>query len=178
MLALLSSKNLEAKRARGCLSLAGAATSIIFVATKHVFVATKHVFCRDKSIFVDRFCCEKIMFVATKGLSREKKQGGGGRTNTILSRQTRVCRNKTFVAAKMILVAAPANYSSQPTMHQQMFLVSWRGSKNKDVCHKTHVVMRHKYTIIIALQANVLSIAKFAHQHILCLYTLHVTNEE
>ena len=30
-------------------------------------------------------------------------------TDTCLSRQTRVCRDKTFVATKMILVAAPAN---------------------------------------------------------------------
>ena len=34
------------------LSLAGTATSIIFVADKHVFVATKHVFCLDKSMLV------------------------------------------------------------------------------------------------------------------------------
>ena len=39
-------------------------------------------------------CFEKTCFVAR---------------NTRLSRQTHVCRNKTFVASKMRLVAAPAN---------------------------------------------------------------------
>ena len=32
----------------------------------------------------------------------------------LLSRQTRVCRDKTFVVTKMVLVAAPANDTSQP----------------------------------------------------------------
>ena len=61
-------------------SLAGAATSIIFVTTKHVFcryksmlVATKVCFsrqnyCRDKIMFLSRqmFCRDKHTFVATK----------------------------------------------------------------------------------------------------------------
>ena len=61
------------------ISLAGAATSI-----KNVFVATKHVFCRDKNIhiFVATDIC---IFVAIK----------------LLSRQTRVCYDKTFVATKI-----------------------------------------------------------------------------
>ena len=82
------------------LSLAGAATSIIFVVTKHVFcryksvfVATKlllwqtcfcrnkYNFCRDKftsittNIFVATkhvFCCDKNMLVMIKVLSRQK----------------------------------------------------------------------------------------------------------
>ena len=87
----------------GLVPLAGAAISIIFLATnaclsrqntsfvvtKVCLVATKlclsrQKFCRDKHTFVatkDVFC-RKIMFVAT---------------------------NKTFVATKMIIVAAPAN---------------------------------------------------------------------
>ena len=93
MPALSSSKNLEAKRPRGCLSLAGAATSIIFVATKHGFVATKHVFCRDKSILVvTSFVVKKICLLRQK-VCHEKKKGGGGRG------QTYFCRDKhTFVA--------------------------------------------------------------------------------
>ena len=60
-------------------SLAGAATSIIFVATKHVFrhdksmfVATKY-FCHDKTFVATNICCDKH-FVATKDacLSRQK----------------------------------------------------------------------------------------------------------
>ena len=50
------------------LSLAGAATSIIFVVTKYGF-------CRDKGMRVatkDMFCRGKHVFVATKLLSRQK----------------------------------------------------------------------------------------------------------
>ena len=84
-----------------------AATSIFFVATnvlsrqtracrlKHVFVSTKHVFCRDKSTLV-----------ATK-ISWQQKDVA----INVLWLQTRVCRHKTFVATKMILVAAPATDS-------------------------------------------------------------------
>ena len=57
------------------LSLAGAATSIIFVATKHLsrqnicrdkhaFVATKDIFCRNKHVFVVTFVAIKIILVA------------------------------------------------------------------------------------------------------------------
>ena len=48
-----------------------------------MFVTTKHVFCHDKSMPVE--------------------------TKLLLPGQTRVCCDKTFVATKMILVAAPAN---------------------------------------------------------------------
>ena len=63
------------------LSLAGAATSIIFVATKLIF-------CRDKTHLLSRqkFCLGKHTFVATKDL---------------------FCRDKHV--SKMILVASPAN---------------------------------------------------------------------
>ena len=64
---------------------------------KHVFafVETK-IFCRDKSflsvsILLSR---QRTCFVAT---------------NTCLSQQTRVYRNNTFVATKMILTAAPVS---------------------------------------------------------------------
>ena len=88
---------------RCSLSLAGAATSIIFVATKvlsqQIFVATNTV-CLDKHTFSFPLfcCCCDETFV---------------RTSILLSRQTRVCRDKTFVATKMILEAAPANDISQ-----------------------------------------------------------------
>ena len=63
-------------------SLAGAATSIIFVPTKilsrqmfcsdrHVFVTTKHIFCRDKSMLAaTNLSHDKIMFVATNVMLR------------------------------------------------------------------------------------------------------------
>ena len=49
---------------------------------KHTFVATKDVFCRDKSKLV---------------------------TTKLLWQQNYVCRDKSFVAKKLILMAAPAN---------------------------------------------------------------------
>ena len=95
---VLSRQNTSFVATKVCLSrqnqvLAGAATSIIFVATKviatNTFVATKHVFCRDKS-----------MFLATKLLSRQAY---------FCLDKRRVCRDR-----KMILVAAPANDTSEP----------------------------------------------------------------
>ena len=69
---MLKSQNLLINH-RCCLSLAGAATSMIFVMTeicynKHVFVMIKHVFCRNKSVLV----AKKLLFVATKGLLQQK----------------------------------------------------------------------------------------------------------
>ena len=91
------------------LSLAGAATSIIFVMTKvcllrhnfyttnllllgqHVFVATKHVFCRDKSIFV-----------TTKVLSQQAYSCYNKRC--VLLQQTCVfCDKHMFVVTKLLL---------------------------------------------------------------------------
>ena len=72
----------------------------------------KYHFCRDKSFVAtntclsrqntscrDKFCRDKIMFVATKYFCREK----------YLSRQTRVCRNKRFVATKDLFCFSPTN---------------------------------------------------------------------
>ena len=78
------------------LSLAGAATSIIFVATniflsrqayfscdKHVFVATKHVFCRDKR-----------MLVTTKVLSQQAYSCYNKRRVYRYLSQQNICCNK------------------------------------------------------------------------------------
>ena len=94
------------------LSLAGAATSIIFVATNRSFVATKHVFCRHKSMLFatkllswQNYVCRdkpfvatniKHMFVATSILLSRQK--------TCLSRQKYacVCRDKSMLVATII----------------------------------------------------------------------------
>ena len=72
------------------LSLARAATSIIFVATnmyKRVSVATEHVFCPDKNMLVvTKLCRDKNMFVVTK-LCRDK--------NTLV--ETKLCRDKNML---------------------------------------------------------------------------------
>ena len=93
------------------------------------FVATKHVFCRDKSMLAatkvlsrQKFCRGKhparILLLRQKTSSKDVIQ------RRLLSRQTRVCcdkrrrlsremcRDKSFVATKMILMAAPANDTS------------------------------------------------------------------
>ena len=106
--------SLPARNPTSFLSLAGAATSIIFVETKVSFLSRQKYACRDKTFGV---------FGATKVLSRQ----------SIFSRQIYFFRGKSFVAAsihllrqktyfvatntssillsrqKTILVAAPAN---------------------------------------------------------------------
>ena len=102
--------------------------SKLFCLDKHTFVTPKDVFCHDKHMFVTQkyachdktkifvvtsfvvakiFCCDKHNSVATKLLSWQAYFCRGKRC--VLSQQTRVCRDKTFVMTKMILVAAPAN---------------------------------------------------------------------
>ena len=80
------------------LSLAAAATSIIFVATKDVFCREKHVFVETKmSLSRQNYVCrDKSELVATK---------------LCLSRQTFYNVKNMFVATKEILAAAPANDS-------------------------------------------------------------------
>ena len=87
----------------GFVSFAGAATSIILVTTKDVF-------CRDKSMLVmTKLLCllrqnillQQKYFVATKLCLLQQAY--------FCCNKRRVCCNKTFVATKMILVAAPAN---------------------------------------------------------------------
>ena len=71
------------------LSLAGAATSIIFVATKHVFCRDKIRFVATKLFFHDKtFVRTNICFVATKNKHTFVA------TNTSLSRQACLCRSK------------------------------------------------------------------------------------
>ena len=94
------------------MSLAGAATSIIFVETKHVYCRDKSMlaatklclsqqacFCRDKYLSRQKYVCDTCLsrqiFLVTKVcLSRQK----------YLSRPKYVCRDKhTFVATSIIL---------------------------------------------------------------------------
>ena len=62
------------------------------------FVATKVCLLRQN------VCSDKHIFVATN-ICRDKHNFA----SLLLSRQIRVCRDKTFVVTKIILVAAPAN---------------------------------------------------------------------
>ena len=108
------------------LSLAGAATSIIFVATKHVF-------CRDESMLAcylllvaapasdrTRVCRDKTQSsVATKvcllvtcylwQLQPVIEPVFVATKHSLLSRQKYACRDKTFAATKCLLLAAAAN---------------------------------------------------------------------
>ena len=73
---------------------------LFFCRDKHLFVVTKkkRLLSRQKYVVTN-----KHVFVATKQayFCRDKRRA--------LSRQTRVCHDKTFVATEMILVAVPAN---------------------------------------------------------------------
>ena len=103
------------------LSLAGAATSIIFVATK-VFLRQTHLlspqayFCRDKHIFY----LDKIMFVATCLLLSDILTFVA--TNTCLSRQhtSFVVTKHVFCRDKSMLVATHTKLSWQ---------TFWRGKR-------------------------------------------------
>ena len=87
------------------LSLAEAATSIIFVATntcllrQNKLVTTKHT-SRQFLLLRQNLCRNKHTFVATKDVFCRDKH---------VFAAYHFCRHKTFVATKMILVAAPAN---------------------------------------------------------------------
>ena len=115
------------------LSLAGAATSIIFVVTNGFSQQTNMCLSRQNTSFVatkvclqrQNFCRAIIIFVTTKYFCRDKyfrentclsrqayfgrdKRHALSRQSTCLFRQNCVCRNKCFVATKMILMAVPA----------------------------------------------------------------------
>ena len=62
---------------------------------KHTVVAAKDVFCRDKSKLVET---KKHVW----------------RTHTFVVTKDVFCRDKSFVATKMILLAAPANDTPPP----------------------------------------------------------------
>jgi len=98
---------------RRLLSLARSTTSIIFIATntclsrkKSYFVATKISLsqqtriCRDKTFVATNICSNKHIFFTTR-VCRDKTR--------VLSREKYDCFDKTFVATKMILVAAPGS---------------------------------------------------------------------
>ena len=78
-----------------------------FVATntciKHVFVATKHVCYHDKRVRLSRhnnFCCDKIIFVATKYFCRDKYVFVATK---VLLRQEYFCRHKSKLVTTKLL---------------------------------------------------------------------------
>ena len=82
-----------------------------FCCNNLTFVATKLIFCRDRNMLVTtnpfswqtRVCRNKY-------LSRQKAYCCGNKRHVLWRQtQTHVCCNKTFVAAEIILLAAPAN---------------------------------------------------------------------
>ena len=60
-----------------------------FCHDKHTFVMTKDVFCHKEKAWCDKtFVATKLMFVTTKPLSQQKY----------------VCRNKSFVVTRILLL--------------------------------------------------------------------------
>ena len=109
------------------LSLAGAATSIIFVTTKvvsrHTCLSQQTYFCRNKSFVVTNICCDKHNFTATN----------------ILSLQAYFCHDKhVFVSTKHIfchdksMLVATKLLSWQT---QQIFVVTIVLLQQKYFCH-------------------------------------------
>ena len=123
---------------------------------KHVFVATKHVrkyhLCRDKitcfklqkTCFVSRLVSRQ-MFVVTNTCSwrqnmyasiifcRDKITCFKLQKTCFVATNTRVCPDKTFVATKMILVAASASDMFQPFSRPRGAEESCVGSVQKDL---------------------------------------------
>ena len=78
----------------GWLSLAEAATRIIFIATKKRFLSRQNYACRDKHIFVAiNVCRDKYLLRQTSFCLQDK----------LTSVATNICRNKSFVEASILL---------------------------------------------------------------------------
>ena len=82
-----------------------------FVAIK-LCLSQQTCVCRDKCFVATNICCskhnfcrDKLTFVVITRVCRDKTR--------LLSRQNYACHNKTFVARKVILVAAPTPRSHQ-----------------------------------------------------------------
>ena len=135
------------------LSLAGAATSSIFVVTK-VCLLRQTCVCRDKTRLLSRqkYACRNKAFVSTKtGLSRQTQvcRDVFVATNTCLSRHM-FCRDKRFVARKMILVAAPANDREQARKNSICLInpLQWLSQPVKSPGWKLHAYTPAKQYIL------------------------------
>jgi len=106
-----------------------------FCRDKQGFTLTKHIFCRDESMSQQKYVCRKKGFCYKFTFVMCLWQNVSIVMTKVLSRQTRVCRNKNissqqvlswqayfcrdkrcvlfFVATKMVLVAAPTNDRDQ-----------------------------------------------------------------
>ena len=83
-----------------------------FCRDKHLLSRQKYA-CRDRTFVTTKyFCRDKRVFFATSIFLSRKKTCFINKSKLVatkvLSRQNYVCRDKTFVATKIILVAAPA----------------------------------------------------------------------
>ena len=104
------------------LTLAGAATGIIFVATNTCFVVTK--LCLSRQIFVAYFCRDKKRVLSCQ---------------TRLSRQKYACRNKTFVVTKLCC--------RSKTFVATKFCLSWQ----KYFCKSKSILLtRQNWNVILA----------------------------
>ena len=108
-----------------------------FCRDKHTFVATKAVFCRDKHVFVTTkhvFCCDKSMLVATKVcLSRQKYVYRDKRfvsTSILLTRKTRVSRDRSMLVAKNKTIVATKLCLSRQTLCRDFFFLIYRDKHN------------------------------------------------
>ena len=88
-------------------------------------------FCRDKHVFFAANICRDTNFVPTKIFCRKKRNSVATK---VLSQETyfsrdkrRVYRDKTFVATKMVLVAAPANDKRAAPSLRELLTVSSSG---------------------------------------------------
>ena len=84
-------------------------TATCFCREKSKLVTTKllslqNYVCRDKYLLRQKFCCDRNMFFATNVLSRQAYFCHDKRR--VPSRQTRVCRNKTFLSRQKMMAVS------------------------------------------------------------------------
>ena len=99
--------------------------------------------CRDKTGLWSRqkyACRDKQVFVATNVLSRQKVLPRSSRQaffcrdkRPVLLRQARTFRDRTFVATKMILVAAPANDNRKVLQFLLLFMAAGFDARQQEL---------------------------------------------
>ena len=145
--------SLKAAYNEGLVSLAGAATSIMFAATKHVFCCDKSMLaatkCLSQQNYVghdkicllwQKFCCDKHTFVVTKDVFCREENTCLSQQKLRLSQQNfchnkkYVCRNKSFAVTRTLSLRQKMCFVTTHTC----LLWQSRICRNKDTCGSSH----------------------------------------
>ena len=136
------------KKAPCKISLAGAATGIIFVATKVLSRQTPLLSRQKACLPRQNFCCDKIMCVSTKYIFVEKKHVFYRDKSMLTFVATNIfCRDNIFVADKHNFVA-PKPFSRETYFrHDKTPLLS----RQKYACRPTKPLSRQIYLVAASI---------------------------